>query len=218
MSKGDATRERILDRAFRVATRAGLDGLSIGMLATELGMSKSGLFAHFGSKEDLQIEVLRAASLRFVEFVWRPALKAAAGEPRLRKLLERWILWVNEPSMPGGCVFFAAAVELDDKDGRPRDFLVSEQKKLCVSLGKGAPGRRRRPFSFGSRLRSVCVRRLLGRAWVQLPAPPDARSEGGDARAPRDRSVAGAGANRQLKHPSPTREEEHGKHGKSPGK
>jgi|SRR5882724_4582228 len=138
MSKGDATRERILDRAFRVATRAGLDGLSIGMLATELGMSKSGLFAHFGSKEDLQIEVLRAASLRFVEFVWRPALKAAAGEPRLRKLLERWILWVNEPSMPGGCVFFAAAVELDDKDGRPRDFLVSEQKKLCVSLGKAA--------------------------------------------------------------------------------
>ena len=64
MSKGDETRERILDRAFRVATRDGLDGLSIGMLAGELGMSKSGLFAHFGSKEDLQIEVLRAAVRR----------------------------------------------------------------------------------------------------------------------------------------------------------
>src|SRR5215471_2695712 len=138
MSKGDETRERILDRAFRIATRDGLDGLSIGMLAGELGMSKSGLFAHFGSKEDLQIEVLRAASRRFEDYVWRPALKTARGEPRLRKLLERWLLWINEPSMPGGCIFVAAAAELDDKDGRPRDFLVGEQKKLCGSLAKAA--------------------------------------------------------------------------------
>jgi len=102
MSKGEETRERILDRAFRLATRDGLDGLSIGMLAGELGMSKSGLFAHFGSKEDLQIEVLRAAARRFEEFVWRSALKAPRGEPRLRKVLERWLLWINEPSVPGG--------------------------------------------------------------------------------------------------------------------
>src|SRR4029078_6549905 len=95
MSKGDATRERILDRAFRIATRDGLDGLSIGMLASELGMSKSGLFAHFGSKEDLQIAVLSAASPRFEEFFWPPAIKAPRGEPRVRKLLERWMLWIN---------------------------------------------------------------------------------------------------------------------------
>jgi AcrR family transcriptional regulator len=138
MSKGDETRERILDRAFRIATRDGLGGLSIGMLASELGMSKSGLFAHFGSKEDLQIEILRDASQRFEEFVWRPAIKAPRGEPRLRKLLERWMLWVSEPSTPGGCVFLAAAAELDDKDGRPRDFLVGEQKKLCAALAKAA--------------------------------------------------------------------------------
>jgi len=138
MSKGDATRERILDRAFRIATRDGLDGLSIGMLASELGMSKSGLFAHFGSKEDLQIAVLSAASQRFEEFVWRPAIKAPRGEPRVRKLLERWMLWINQPSMPGGCVFVAAAAELDDKDGRPRDFLVGEQRKLCAALAKAA--------------------------------------------------------------------------------
>jgi AcrR family transcriptional regulator len=138
MSKGDDTRERILVRAFRVATRDGLEGLSIGMLAGELGMSKSGLFAHFGSKEDLQIEVLRAAARRFEDFVWRPALKVARGEARLRKVLERWLLWVNEPSMPGGCIFVAAAVELDDKAGRPRDFLVGEQKKLCAALAKAA--------------------------------------------------------------------------------
>jgi AcrR family transcriptional regulator len=138
VSKGDETRERILDRAFRVATRDGLEGLSIGMLAGELGMSKSGLFAHFGSKEDLQIEVLRLASQRFVDHVWRPALKAPQGEPRLRKLVERWMSWINEPSMPGGCMFVAAAAELDDKDGRPREYLVGEQKKLCASLAKAA--------------------------------------------------------------------------------
>jgi len=138
MSKGDETRERILDRAFRAATRDGLEGLSIGMLASELGMSKSGLFAHFGSKEDLQIEVLRLAAQRFEEYVWRPALKQPRGEPRLRKLIERWMLWINEPSMPGGCMFVAAAAELDDKDGRPRDFLVSEQKKLCAAIAKAA--------------------------------------------------------------------------------
>jgi AcrR family transcriptional regulator len=138
VSKGDQTRERILDRAFRAATRDGLEGLSIGTLADELGMSKSGLFAHFGSKEDLQIEVLRLASQRFVDFVWRPALKAPKGEPRLRKLIERWLSWMNEPSMPGGCMFVAAAVELDDKDGRPREYLVSEQRKLCASLAKAA--------------------------------------------------------------------------------
>jgi AcrR family transcriptional regulator len=138
MSKGEETRERILDRAFRLATRDGLDGLSIGMLAGELGMSKSGLFAHFGSKEDLQIEVLRAAARRFEEFVWRSALKAPRGEPRLRKVLERWLLWINEPSVPGGCIFVVAAAELDDKDGRPREFLVGEQKKLCASLAKAA--------------------------------------------------------------------------------
>jgi AcrR family transcriptional regulator len=138
MAKGEETRERILERAFRMATRDGLSGLSIGVLAGELGMSKSGLFAHFGSKEDLQIAVLQAASQRFEEFVWRPALKAPRGEPRLRKVLERWLLWINEPSSPGGCIFVAAASELDDKEGRPRAFLVGEQKKLCASIAKAA--------------------------------------------------------------------------------
>lgn len=138
MSKGDETRERILDRAFRMAARDGLEGLSIGGLAGELGMSKSGLFAHFGSKEDLQIEMMRAAAQRFEEFVWHPAVKAPRGEPRLRKLVERWLLWINEPSMPGGCLFVAAGVELDDREGRARDFLVGEQKKLCASLAKAA--------------------------------------------------------------------------------
>jgi AcrR family transcriptional regulator len=136
MSKGEETRERILEHAFRMASRDGLDGLSIGGLATELGLSKSGLFAHFGSKEDLQIEVLRSAAARFEETVMRPAFRAPRGEPRLRQLFENWLRWCG--GLPGGCVFVAAAVELDDREGRTRDFLVGTQKQLMDALAKGA--------------------------------------------------------------------------------
>src|SRR4051812_23660640 len=105
MSKGTETRERILDHAFRVASRDGVEGLTIGALATELGMSKSGLFAHFGSKEDLQIEVLRAASERFALNVVRPAINAPRGEPRVKKLFENWFKWVSGSISAGGCIF-----------------------------------------------------------------------------------------------------------------
>jgi len=138
MSKGEETRERILERAFRLASREGLQGLSIGVLATELGLSKSGLFAHFGSKEDLQIEILRAAAAQFEERVMRPAFKAARGEPRIRQLFDNWMRWLNDPGSPGGCIFLAAATELDDKPGRPRDFLVGTQKQLMAAMARSA--------------------------------------------------------------------------------
>src|SRR3954454_25206918 len=102
MSKGDETRERILEWAFRTASRTGLEGLSIGGLATELGLSKSGLFAHFGSKEDLQVAVLQAAGLGFEGMVVRPAFRARRGEPRLRPLFDNWLAWLSDPAMPGG--------------------------------------------------------------------------------------------------------------------
>lgn len=138
MSKGAETRERILDRAFRLASRDGLEGLSIGGLAAELGLSKSGLFAHFGSKEDLQIEVLKLAASRFEEVVLRPAFRAPRGRPRIEQLFQRWLQWLNDPGTPGGCIFQAAATELDDKEGRPRDFLVGTQKQLLASLAHSA--------------------------------------------------------------------------------
>jgi AcrR family transcriptional regulator len=138
MSKGAETRERILDRAFLVAGRDGLDGLTIGALAEELQLSKSGLFAHFGSKEDLQLEVLKEGAQRFEDAVIRPALKAARGLPRLKKLFELWISWSTSPSMPGGCIFIAAATELDDKEGRTRDYLVATQKELLSFLAGAA--------------------------------------------------------------------------------
>src|SRR5512140_3559814 len=115
MTKGLDTRDRILDTAFRLAARDGLEGLSLSALAGELGMSKSGLFAHFDSKEELQVEMLTTAAARFQQTVFAPALKAARGLPRLRKIFELWLRWTTEASLPGGCPFLAASAELDDK-------------------------------------------------------------------------------------------------------
>jgi AcrR family transcriptional regulator len=138
VSKGEGTRDRILDRALRLASRDGLNGLSIGVLANHLGLSKSGLFAHFGSKEDLQVAVLQEAATRFTDTVMRPAFRAPRGEPRIRRLFENWMGWISDPATPGGCVFLAAATELDDREGRPRDFLAGSQRQLVGSLAKAA--------------------------------------------------------------------------------
>lgn len=138
MSKGEETRRRILDRAVLMASRDGLSGLTIGELASDLGVSKSGLFAHFGSKEDLQVAVLGAATERFTLHVLKPSLKAPAGVRRIKALFDRWLAWVADPASPGGCVFLAAATELDDREGKPRDFLVGSQHELIAFLTKAA--------------------------------------------------------------------------------
>ena len=126
--KGAQTRAAILDHAADLATQIGLEGLTIGRLAAELDLSKSGLFAHFRSKEALQVQVLEEASRRFVDQVIRPALTAPRGPQRLRALFERWLEWTKTHSGPGGCLFVAAAAELDDRPGPVRDRLVSLQK------------------------------------------------------------------------------------------
>jgi len=138
VTKGEETRERILDRAFRLASRDGLEGLSIGGLATDLGLSKSGLFAHFGSKEDLQVAVLEMAAAEFETAVMRPAFRAARGLPRLKKMFDLWLSWADDPGKPGGCVFMAASTELDDHEGRPREHLVETQKRLFAAIEKTA--------------------------------------------------------------------------------
>ena len=136
MSKGEETRERILDCASRLASRDGLGGLSIGGLAAELSLSKSGLFAHFGSKEDLQVAVIDASARRFEENVAKPAFRAPRGRPRLERWFENWLRWMGDPSVPGGCLFVAASFELDDREGRPRDVLVGHQRQLMTSIAK----------------------------------------------------------------------------------
>jgi AcrR family transcriptional regulator len=128
MGRGDLTRQSILERASRMAAQVGLDAVTIGRLAGDLGLSKSGLFAHFQSKEALQVQILDFAAARFVDLVVRPALAAPRGEPRVRALFERWLDWERAVAGPGGCPFVAAASELDDKPGPARDHLVRTQR------------------------------------------------------------------------------------------
>src|SRR5688572_23134710 len=129
MGKGELTRRSILDHAVGLASQVGLEGLTIGRLSDELELSKSGLFAHFRSKEALQVDVLRHAGERFVQAVVRPALKAPRGEPRLRALFDGWLEWARGRAMPGGCLFVAAATEFDDKAGPVREQLVRSQRE-----------------------------------------------------------------------------------------
>lgn len=138
MGKGESTRDRIVERAFLLAGRDGLAGVTIGALADALKLSKSGLFAHFGSKEELQVAVLELASSRFTEAVMLPAFKAPRGLPRLRSIFEHWAAWMTDPRMPGGCIFPQAIAELDDIAGRPHDTLVEQQGALLDALAKAA--------------------------------------------------------------------------------
>src|SRR5678816_3201038 len=136
MAKGNVTRNRILETALRSASVGGLEGITLGKVAAEVGMSKSGLFAHFDSKETLQVDVLNAAAEKFAEVVVAPALTAPRGEPRLRALFDRWMVWEQNESLPGGCVFMHAAAELDDRPGPARTELVEQQQKWLGTLAK----------------------------------------------------------------------------------
>lgn len=138
MSKGEITRTAILDAGLAHASRVGLSALSLGDLAKQVAMSKSGLFAHFASKEELQLAILEAAVARFVETVVGPALRAPRGIPRLRAIFEAWLRWDNASFQPGGCIFFATAAELDDQPGPLRDRLVAYQRDWLSTLAGAA--------------------------------------------------------------------------------
>jgi AcrR family transcriptional regulator len=134
--KGERTRGAILDGAWRLATQLGLEGLTLGRLADDLELSKSGLFAHFGSKDELQTATLARAAERFAEIVILPALQSTGGEQRLRALFERWLDWPRRARQPGGCIFVAAAAELDDRPGPARDKLVALQREWRDTLAR----------------------------------------------------------------------------------
>jgi AcrR family transcriptional regulator len=135
VAKGEETRQVILHRAFELANLVGVSGLSIGRLAEATGLSKSGLFAHFGSKEALEVAVVEEASRLFVQEVMVPALREPRGEPRVRAMFERWIAW---GSRPGGCFFVGASAELDDRPGPPRDALVQAIRDWTDALSTAA--------------------------------------------------------------------------------
>jgi AcrR family transcriptional regulator len=134
-TKGARTREAILQRAVAHACRVGLAGLTIGDIATAVGMSKSGMYAHFGSKEAMQIAVLDAAAAEFADSVIVPALPAPRGEPRIRALVENWLA-CGRTRQPGGCVIVKASTELDEQPGPVRDRLRDLHRALDESIAR----------------------------------------------------------------------------------
>ncbi|WP_448207371.1 TetR/AcrR family transcriptional regulator [Azospirillum sp. sgz302134] len=134
MGKGERTRERIVDAALERASVEGLTALSIGDLAAAVGMSKSGLFGHFGSKDALQEAVLDEMLTRFRAVVWEPASGEPPGVPRLRAVFSNWLVWVEGFHLPGGCPIAMAMVELDDRPGPLRDTLAKRQKRWMQAL------------------------------------------------------------------------------------
>ena len=122
--KGQQTRSAILDAALGLASQIGLEGLSIGALAEVTGMSKSGVFAHFGSREELQISVIREYHAKFEEEVFFPAVREPRGLPRLTGMFERWVKRVSV-EIDSGCIYISGAVEFDDRPGPVRDALAS---------------------------------------------------------------------------------------------
>jgi AcrR family transcriptional regulator len=135
VTKGEETRQTILARAFELASVDGISGLSLGKLAEVTGLSKSGLFAHFGSKEALEVAVVEEASRQFIQDVMVPALRKPRGEPRVRALFENWMKW---GARPGGCFFVGVSSELDDRPGPQRDALVRDLKDWIDELAKAA--------------------------------------------------------------------------------
>ena len=122
--KGRQTKQAIVDAALGLATQIGLEGLSIGAVAELMQMSKSGVFSHFGSREELQMSVVREYFRRFEDEVFLPALEQPRGLPRLRALFEHWMKRVSL-ELQSGCIFISGAVEFDDRPGPVRDALVS---------------------------------------------------------------------------------------------
>jgi AcrR family transcriptional regulator len=134
-SKGEETRALILDAAVRQASVSGFEALTIGVLAERTGLSKSGLFAHFGSKEELQIATLDEAVRRYNQTAVLPALKVRRGLPRMRAFFDNWLSWTGRGQL-ASCPMMAAAAEFDSRDGPMREAIESHMKRLHLGLIK----------------------------------------------------------------------------------
>jgi AcrR family transcriptional regulator len=135
LQKGQQTKAAIVDAALGLATQIGLEGLSIGALAEVMQMSKSGVFAHFGSREELQISVVREYHHRFEEEVFYPAMSVPRGLPRLRALFDNWMKRTSV-EIDSGCIYISGAVEFDDRPGPVRDALASSVSTWLAAMGR----------------------------------------------------------------------------------
>jgi AcrR family transcriptional regulator len=137
MGKGEQTRQAILDQALDLSSEVGLEGLTFGVLAKLTGMSKSGLYAHFESKEALQCQVLDSAAARFIDVVLAPSFKKPRGLPRIEEMFFRWMRWETE-EFSGGCPLSAAATEFDDRDGPVKDHLKKHLEDMLGAIARSA--------------------------------------------------------------------------------
>lgn len=135
LERGEETRRVILQKSVDIASAEGLEGLTIGRLAKDLEMSKSGLFAHFGSKEELQIATVDRAREIFVEEIVSETFEMEAGLKKLRAMLENWISYVERNVFSGGCFFYAVSAEMDDRPGKVRDYIAQLTNAWVVALG-----------------------------------------------------------------------------------
>ncbi len=133
MSKGQETKAAILDEALDLASRVGFTGLTIGQLAEHTKLSKSGLFAHFQSKESLQLQALAHARRKFIDIVVRPSLAAPRGEKRVREIFERWLTWDSDV-LPGGCIFVTGSIEYDDRPGPMHDAIAADRRDWLETI------------------------------------------------------------------------------------
>ncbi len=138
MAKGEKTKSKILEQAASLASICGLEDMTIGQLAKATGLSKSGLFAHFSSKENLQTQVIQWVAQMFTDQVMRPAFKKPRGIPRIKAVYENWKEWIDGESLPGGCVMIASSTEFDDRPGVVRDEIVRMMNELLQSLTRTA--------------------------------------------------------------------------------
>ena len=135
-AQGEGTRKAILEAAVHIASAEGLEGLTIGRLAAELSMSKSGLFAHFGSKEDLQVATVEAARSIFIREVIRPSFESGHGIVDLWHFCDSWLTYVESGVFRGGCFFAAVAAEFDGRPGRVRDRIAEIMKEWLAALAR----------------------------------------------------------------------------------
>jgi AcrR family transcriptional regulator len=138
VSKGEQTRQEIVEQALALAGEVGLEGVSLGVLAASLNLSKSGLFAHFKSKEALQVDVLQRAIDHFIQDVVVPALKQPRGAPRVVTLFDYYLAWVHGNGRSGSCFFMALTHEYDDRPGPVRDLLVQSQRDWFDTIARAA--------------------------------------------------------------------------------
>ena len=135
--RGNKTREQILDAAADLASVEGLEGLTIGHLAAELGMSKSGLFAHFGSKEELQLATREAARRRFAEHVVKPSRHLPRGRARVEALMDDWLDYFRNEVFKGGCFFHTVKAEFDSRPESPvREAVLEDAREFIAFLAR----------------------------------------------------------------------------------